>query len=452
MKESNNPIVAISTPPGEGAIAVIRCSGNGIIDIVSKVYSSKKKLTDTASNQTHVGFIINPETKEKIDMVMTTVFRAPKSYTGEDMVEISTHGGISVSQAVVNLLLDNGCKYAARGEFTRRAFINGKMNLVQVEAVNDLIRARTSEQRKTALFGMEKGSAKPILKIKQDIESWLMKIEASIEFSEEDDVDSINMKKLKNDLNEKMSELDELINSFDSAKKIREGLLVPIAGYPNTGKSSLFNLLCKNERVIVDAEAGTTRDAVEEELDICGYKVRLVDTAGIRETSNRIEAKGIEITKKLLEEADIILWVMDINSKSNPDKNELLKKYKNSENIFIYNKTDLLDIKNREDGLYVSILNNNGTEELISSFEEKIKSIAGNSKKSIITSIVLRDCVMEAKKDTAQLLSLLQEGENREEIISEHLNDILESLEPLTGKIENAELMNRIFSQFCIGK
>jgi tRNA modification GTPase len=448
---SNQPIAAIATAKGESAIAMIRCSGNGIIEIGNRLFNSGDKLSNAISGQFFVGWIKHPKTGEKIDQVVIAVYRAPRSYTGEDMLEISTHGGKSAPYAVLDIFIENGCRIAAPGEFTRRAFINGKMNLAQADGVKEIIRARTQEQRRKALFQIQGQSYKGITEIKKKIEERLMRIEACLEFPEEN-IEGYDKNKLIEEMKIIWKEAEEILKASKEMRKLKDGIIVPIVGSTNAGKSTLFNFLMQNERVIVDSHPGTTRDAVEEELEIKGRLVRIIDTAGIRKTKNAVEKKGITKTKEYLRLADIILWVHDLSKSENKEEIEWIQEYKEKTIMSIYNKADLVK-KRQKEGFCISLKQRTGINEFIKEFEKKIVEKTGQAHDFALSSTYQIQCLSNAGKGILKFVKELKKNVNMgEEIIAIELRQILSDLAEISGEISSQELLDKIFGEFCVGK
>ncbi len=438
-------IAAVATPRGKGGIAVLRVSGKGVVETVSTILSSRESLISAPARTMVLGWITDSKTGERVDQVLAAAFRAPASYTGEDMVEIYGHGGKYVSSCILDVLLHAGCRLARPGEFTHRAFVNGKMDLMQVEAVSDIVDAQTAEQRRLAVFAMEGGGGGFFAAIREEIEEWLMAAQAAIEFPEEErnfEWDSFNY-----EWNGVVERIRSALGSFEQCRRIREGLLVPIVGRPNAGKSSLFNWFCRSERVIVDSQPGTTRDAVEEELEIKGMCVRLVDTAGIRTTSERVEKAGIQKTRELLEKADLVIWVHDCSEVTEALEKEWLSHFEKKQTIHVFNKSDLRGV---DQVLCVSCKNGMGLEKLRSEIEAAVseKGFVGG----IPISVLERDCLAGALTVAGEIQVALEGGERSEEKIAEDLKECLARLAPLAGRSANGELMDRIFSRFCIGK
>lgn len=447
------PVAALATYPGKSAIAVIRCSGMNIISIADRLFRTDRKLSVTPSRKTVLGWITDPETKEKIDRVLVTCYRAPASYTGEDMVEISMHGSTYIASAVLKLLIQNGCGTAEPGDFTRRAYLNGKMALSQAESVRELIEAQTARQRNLAVRQMENKTPPVFGDIIRGYENCLMIVEGSIEFPEDEHMEKGGRRVILRSLSDILRKIDKTLSRAPVAEKIRTGLLVPVAGAPNAGKSSLFNWFMESERVIVDPHPGTTRDAVEEELEIAGLKVRLVDTAGIRRAKCGTEKKGIKKTREYLELADIILWIHDSSKTDTLEEKKWKRDFSHKNIMFIDNKCDLKSSAKRK-SFKISLKNGYGIKKFLGTFKSAIKKETGDFRKSSdILSVSQIQSIRKARDNTLILLEKLKSNVPcGEEMVAEDIKEIFEFLNPITDKITSDELLNRIFSRFCIGK
>ncbi|MCA2390968.1 tRNA uridine-5-carboxymethylaminomethyl(34) synthesis GTPase MnmE, partial [Lactococcus sp. NH2-7C] len=338
LTQEFDTIAAISTPLGEGAIAIVRLSGTDALKIAQSVYKGKN-LTQVASHTINYGHIF--EEKRLVDEVMVSVMRAPKTFTREDIVEINTHGGIAVTQEILQLLLRNGARLAEPGEFTKRAFLNGRIDLAQAESVMDLIRAKTDKAANIAVKQLDGSLSKMINNIRQEILESLAQVEVNIDYPEYDDVETMTSQMLLEKTAHFEQLLENLLSTAKRGKILREGLKTAIIGRPNVGKSSLLNQLLREEKAIVTDIAGTTRDVITEFANIGGVPLELVDTAGIRETDDLVEAIGVERSKKALAEADLVLLVLDASNELTDKDLELLELSKNSNRIVLLNKTDL---------------------------------------------------------------------------------------------------------------
>ena len=374
-------IAAISTPPGEGAISIVRLSGDDAVVIADKVNAyNQKKLVDVASHTIHYGHIKDPDTEQVLDEVMFSVMLAPKTFTRENIVEINCHGGMVVANQVLQLLLRQGARLAEPGEFTKRAFLNGRMDLSQAEAVMDLIQAKTDESMKLALNQLDGKLSILIRDLRQHILQALAQVEVNIDYPEYDDVEEMTTKLMKEKAEEVKASIDHLLLTARQGKILREGLSTAIIGRPNVGKSSLLNYLLQEDKAIVTDIAGTTRDVIEEYVNVRGVPLKLIDTAGIRETEDIVEKIGVERSRKALQEADLILLVLNQSESLTPMDKELLELTQGMNRIILLNKMDLetqLDLAeletylNNETVLSISVTSSEGIESL----EQSIKDI-----------------------------------------------------------------------------
>lgn len=440
-------IAALATARGQGAIGLIRISGEGSIKKAASVFRGKVPLEEMPSRSVVLGWICNPETGERIDQVLITVFRAPSSYTGEDMVEIHCHGGTHVCAAVLDVLWKAGCRLSKAGEFTQRAYLNGKMSLIQAEAVAGIINARTAEQRRIAIFQMDGEKESKIRGIKEEMEEWLMRLEAAIEFPEDEGAPEFARREFCAGWESLLDRIAAELELREKARRIRDGILVPIVGCPNAGKSTMFNWFVKSERVIVDAAPGTTRDAVEEELEVCGVAVRLVDTAGIRVTEDRVEQQGIAKTWELIKRADLVLWVHDITGGEDSEESRWLSEFQGLPIVHIYNKSDL----GSGTGLCVSFREKMGLEKLCLEIEGAIKRSSA-SVSGVPVSHVETECLRGAAKCGRYILEKASSGGFSEEVMAEDVKECLANFDLLAGICSREEILNGIFSRFCIGK
>lgn len=439
-------ITAIATPIGTGGVGVIRISGEKSFEIVKKIFKQ-----DLKPGKIHHGWI---EFEGKyIDEVIVLPFKKPNSYTGEDVVEIQCHGGINVVRNVLDLVLKSGARMAQRGEFTKRAFLNQKLDLSQAEAVCDLIHAKTQNFAVQSAKNLSGVLAEKIIEIKKDIFEVLSKIVAGIDFP--DDVKEPEYSYLEEEFNKAISKIDEILACAKSSNVLRQGIKIAILGRPNVGKSSLFNALLSLNRAIVTDIAGTTRDVLTETLDFDGIPVTLIDTAGIREHSeiDRVEKIGIEYSKQSADEADLILFLYDAEKGMNLDDADdeiILDLIKDKNFLKIANKADLIESKNCDDVLYLSTLTKEGFDDL----KSKIKQFVGE--KSIedtdfITNNRQQDCLEKSRDSLNQALLATQIGE-LQDLISIDVKSALLYLDEITGEVITDDILNNIFDNFCIGK
>ena len=450
LTQEFDTIAAISTPLGEGAIAIVRLSGTDALKIAQSVYKGKN-LTQVASHTINYGHIF--EEKRLVDEVMVSVMRAPKTFTREDIVEINTHGGIAVTQEILQLLLRNGARLAEPGEFTKRAFLNGRIDLAQAESVMDLIRAKTDKAANIAVKQLDGSLSKMINNIRQEILESLAQVEVNIDYPEYDDVETMTSQMLLEKTAHFEQLLENLLSTAKRGKILREGLKTAIIGRPNVGKSSLLNQLLREEKAIVTDIAGTTRDVITEFANIGGVPLELVDTAGIRETDDLVEAIGVERSKKALAEADLVLLVLDASNELTDKDLELSK---NSNRIVLLNKTDLPEkIDSTQisgDFIRISALKN----ENLNAVEEKINQIFFAGEIEAKDATVLSNArhisiVEEALKALKEANSGLALG-LPVDLIQVDVTRCWQLLGEITGEAAPDELITQLFSQFCLGK
>lgn len=436
-------ITAIATPIGTGGVAVIRISGkNKSFEIIEKIFS--QKLTP---GKIHHGWIKDGD--KKIDEVIVLPFKAPNSYTGEDVVEIQCHGGINVVRNILDLVLENGARLAERGEFTKRAFLNYKIDLSQAEAVCDLIHAKTQSFAIKSVRNLSGVLSKKIQEIKKDIFEVLSRITAGIDFP--DDVKEPEYDYLQAQFQNAINKIDTILICAKSSNVLRQGIKIAILGKPNVGKSSLFNALLSMNRAIVTDIAGTTRDVLTETLDFDGIPVTFIDTAGIRENSHvgKVEEIGIEFSKQYAQDADLILFLYDASTGINRDDEVILDIIKDKTYIKIANKADLSSLEDKS-ALFLSTVTMQGIEEL----KQKIKNFIGeksNEDTEFITNSRQQDCLEKSKESLHQALLAAQIGE-LQDLISIDVKSALLYLDEITGEVITDEILNNIFDNFCIGK
>ena len=439
-------ICAISTPYGTGGIAVVRVSGKESVSLVDTLFKGRKTLAETPANTIRHGQIVRDG--EVLDEVLCSVFRAPHSFTGEDVVEIACHGSLYVQQELLRWLIDAGCKAAEPGEFTRRAFLNGKMDLTQAEAVADLIAAQSKAEKDLALSQLRGSVSSELASLRERLLHFTSLIELELDFADHEELEFADRTELKALAAEIAAKLAVLIASFRTGNAIRHGIPVAIVGAPNVGKSTLLNALLGEQRAIVSDIRGTTRDTVEDTLIIDGILFRLIDTAGLRETNDTIENMGIERSCQALQQAQIIVLVNDGMSAPPVLNDEMVKGVV----INVRNKADLLqregaELKNEE--IAISAKNN-----AIEPLKQELVRIA---KGSMETSAVMLSNARhyEAIKRAHAAIERVQEGLTQGlsgELLSLDLQDCLNALGEVTGQITNSEVLANIFSKFCIGK
>ena len=450
-------IVAISTAPGLGGIGIIRLSGEKAFDILLKIFKSSKikNKEDINANTINYGHII--EDGEIIDEVLVSFFKAPHSYTTEDVVEINTHGGNIVCHKILNLAIKNGASLADSGEFTKRAFINGRIDLTKVESIASILGAKSEEELKVSNKLLKGKLLDKINLMKKNILEVLMHIEVNIDYPEYD-TEEKTMDEVKVMLTEVKKELSDLSETFDVGNKIREGFSVSIIGRPNAGKSSLLNYILDKERAIVTDIEGTTRDSIEEIINIKGMPVKIIDTAGIRETDEKIEQIGIERALEYAKSSDVIIAIFDSNKELTKDDNNILELCKDKDSIIVLNKMDLEtkinieEIKNiGKEIINVSALKKEGLNEIVNSISFRLDKLKETKSNDII---IIHE---RQKKVIEEALKSTEEALKSSEILpvdmlSEYIQNILEKLNELTGEDIKEEILNEIFSNFCLGK
>ena len=452
--DSNDTICALSTANGMGAIAVIRVSGNETFPIVSSIFS--KELSEKKTHTAHFGVI--KEKGEIVDEVLLTVFKNPHSFTGEDVIEIACHGSVYIQQQILKLLLSKGCRLAKPGEFSMRAFANGKFDLSQAEAIADLISSTTEASHKLAMQQMRGGFSDEINGLREELVNFASLIELELDFSEED-VEFADRTQLNELLQRIETKLKSLIDSFSFGNAIKNGVPISIIGAPNSGKSTLLNKFLKEEKAIVSNIAGTTRDIVEDEIVIEGIKYRFIDTAGIRDTENEIEKIGIERAIEKAGKSAIILYLFDASADLEQVKAEfdLLKSQLIDDSIdviWVANKIDLLEDKARLNGMEsIEISASEG--ENIEVLTQKIIEIT-NSKQSqeqqvVVTNVRHYEALTKANEAIVQVTSALNLGIPGD-LVAIDIRQALHFLGEITGEISTDELLGNIFSKFCIGK
>ncbi len=489
----DDTIVAISTPIGEGGIGIVRLSGARALAIADKIFVSKdgKKPSEIESHTVHYGWIINllfergrnyasrlrsknnfarvenPLTRSPayphtniIDEVLLTVMKAPKSYTKEDIVEINCHGGIQAVKHVMELTLKYGARVAEPGEFTKRAFLNGRIDLAQAEAVLDVIRAKTEGSLKIAVGQLEGELSKSVNEIREEIINITAEIEASIDFPEED-LELSKKDGLKNRVSGILNKLGALVKSYDNGIVFREGVLAIICGKPNVGKSSLMNLLLKRDRVIVSSVPGTTRDAVEEVINLNGIPIRLVDTAGIFDTKDMLEKEGVKKSKKYLALSDIVILMLDASTKIEKKDKSIINLIGAKKKIVVVNKIDIagkprrLEIKKLfKSGtvIEISVKNKDNIARLENAIQKTVLGGGFNQGEgSVVTSARQKEALDRAYKSMLSVKRAVEKGEAFE-ITAIDLKEAIFNTGLVAGKSVSDDILDRIFSRFCVGK
>lgn len=456
--EENSTIVALSSGKGVAAIAVIRLSGKNSIQIVDSCISSKNLLSEKKSKTINVFTFLNPDDGSIIDQITAAKFDNPNSFTGEDMVEIFCHGGEIIIEKIISILLKKGTVYAEKGEFTKRAFLNKKFDLIQAESIAQMIDSKSERQYEKAIKGYFGGYKSVFLKWKESIIKKLVDIEAAIEFSEEDDIKKNKENGNEQLLSEIIKEIETEINKKKKAKIIEKGINIPIVGIPNAGKSSLFNLILECDRSIVHWEEGTTRDSISEEIFIGNEKIRLIDTAGLRETDNIVEMQGIKKTHELINNAPIVIWVTPANTKIDNNEKDLIKNVNSNRIICIQSKLDLgiSEEKNKWinnekiNKVSCCLTNNENREKLIEFITNEIREKIGLIEiPEFIRNKRQEECaikIVEYLKD-AEKTYLLQQ-----DICAQYLKKALDQIGVFVGETTNDQILDGIFDEFCIGK
>ncbi len=434
-------IAAVATPFGNGGVGVIRISGDKAFEIIGKLFT-KPNFEPGKFNH---GWIVNNETK--IDEVIILPFFAPNSYTGENVIEIQCHGGVNVVKNILNLVLKNGARMAEKGEFTKRAFLNKKMDLSQAEAVADIIHSKTSEFAKVSVKNLSGSLKEKTNEIRNDIFEILSKITAGIDFPE--DVKEPEYEYLTETFENIISKIDKVLSGANTSNILRQGISVAIVGKPNVGKSSLFNALLNLDRAIVTDIAGTTRDVLKETLDL-GIPVTLIDTAGIRnESENKVESIGIEYSKQSLNDADLILFVYDASDGIKQEDEEILKLVKDKNYIMIANKADLTS-NHENNAISISALTGEGINELKETLIKKVCIIEPENLE-FVTNTRQQNCLQKAKSALEQAL-LASQLRELQDLISIDVKSAILALDELTGELITDDILDNIFEHFCIGK
>lgn len=454
-------ITSISTPMGEGAIGIVRLSGPQAIEIGDILYKGKKKLSEVETHTINYGHIIDPETNETVEEVMVSVLRAPKTFTREDIIEINCHGGILTINRILELTMTYGARMAEPGEYTKRAFLNGRIDLSQAEAVMDFIRSKTDRASKVAMNQIEGRLSDLIKKQRQSILEILAQVEVNIDYPEYDDVEDATTDFLLEQSKRIKEEINQLLETGAQGKIMREGLSTVIVGRPNVGKSSMLNNLIQDNKAIVTEVAGTTRDVLEEYVNVRGVPLRLVDTAGIRDTEDIVEKIGVERSRKALSEADLILFVLNNNEPLTEDDQTLFEAIKNEDVIVIINKTDLeqrLDVSELREMIgdmpliQTSMLKQEGIDEL----EIQIKDLffggeVQNQDMTYVSNSRHISLLKQARQSIQDAIDAAESGIPMD-MVQIDLTRTWEILGEIIGESASDELIDQLFSQFCLGK
>ncbi len=456
-------IAAIGTPMGKGAIGIVRISGKRALPILKEVFRKKsgEKREEFENRKMTYGVVVD-EFGEPIDEVLAVFMRAPLTFTGEDVVEIHCHGGIVVTRKVLREVLKRGARLAEPGEFTMRAFIHGKIDLTQAEAINELIEARSELSAKLAVKQLEGSLSRKIREIRDKLLETKALIEAAVDFPDEE-IEIIESGKVRERILEALSEIEKLLKTYREGRLIREGIKVAIVGRPNVGKSSLLNAILREERAIVTEIPGTTRDVIEETVNFRGLPLRLIDTAGIRESGDVVEKMGIERSIKKIEEADVVLFVIDGSEGFNDEDRKIAELLKGRENvILVINKKDLgLKVRCRDlrDKFKHCVEISTKTEEGIENLAEEITQlvmfepeVVVGGEEVVITSERHRELLERARESLLRVIESIDSGYESPEFLSMDIDGALRALGEIVGEVTTEDMYDIIFSRFCIGK
>ena len=456
----DNTIVAISTAMGNGGIGIVRMSGEKSFEILDKIFRPKNNDGFIKGYQIKYGNIIDPKNEEIVDEVLVSYFVAPKSYTTENMCEINTHGGMVVEKRILELCLENGAEIAGPGEFTKRAFLNGRIDLSQAEAIIDLINSKTVREAKESINQLEGHLSSKIENIRQKMLNLMIAIDVNIDYPEYDE-EEVTKNRSLNELKSISEELIKLENSFNSGKILRDGVKTVILGKTNAGKSSLLNRILKEDRAIVSNIEGTTRDTIEEFVDVEGIPLKLIDTAGIRNSSNEIEQIGIQKSKKLADSADLIIAIFDITKNLTEDDQELLEIIKDKECIILLNKIDVLseniELEKRLKSINKNILKISALEDIgIKQLFDKIVEIYSFNNDSLSNDVLIsnerhKNLIQKARIEIDEAINAA-ENDMYIDIISIYITNAMNYLAEITGNNVTDDVINEIFKKFCLGK
>lgn len=449
----NDTIVAISTALGVGAISIVRLSGKDAISIVNNCFNGKD-LTKVKTHTINYGFI--KDNDEVIDEVLVSIMRAPKTYTTEDIVEINCHGGIIATNRILETMLNNGARLAEPGEFTKRAFLNGRINLVESESVMDLIESKTNDARRLAISTIQGNITKLIREYRSTLKDLLSQIEVNIDYPEYYDIEVVTKDNIKNSIEVLKKDLDKLIKESNNVMPMKQGIKTIILGKPNVGKSSILNKLLNEDKAIVTNIAGTTRDIVEGEINLDGILMNIIDTAGIRSTNDVVESIGVEKSLSLIKDADLVIVVLNNNEKLSKDDKEILEKTKNKERIIVINKVDLdskIDLsKDIENVVYTSTIKEEGINEL----KDKIKELFNIEKiKSKDYTYLSNTRQISLAKKALKEIKQAETALNKNmpvDIIEIDLNECFNTLGEIIGETYSEEIIDNLFKNFCVGK
>lgn len=460
---TEDTIAAIATPPGKGAIGVIKISGDSAFSILKKIFRPFKPRSELESHKLYYGFIIDPRDEKIIDEVLVVYMKKPKTYTREDVVEIYAHSGYYILKKILELVLISGARLAEPGEFTLRAFLNGRIDLSQAEAIQELVSAKTETALKLALNTLLGKLSEKINALRNELLEILVLVESAIDFPEED-IEIMEPEKLSFKIKNKiLPVIEDLIKNYEEGKIYKEGISLVIAGKPNVGKSSLMNALLREERAIVTPIPGTTRDFLEEEATIEGLTVKLIDTAGLRETEDVVEKIGVERAKKKLKEADLILFLIDISELPSEEDYKIYQEVKKFPHLVIFNKIDIQPNHLKEwkeelskwgvnDFLEISVKENINLDKLCKEIFEKITSEKGTKVPEVVPNLRQKIALENAKEYLLNALKELEKPNPLPELVAIEIRGAISSLSEIIGEVTTEDLLTQIFSTFCIGK
>ena len=446
----NDTICAISTTLGVGAISIIRVSGKDAIEKVNNI--TNIDLTKKQSHTINYAYIKN--NNEIIDEVLISVMKAPKTFTTEDTIEINCHGGIATTEKVLELLLNQGIRLAEPGEFTKRAFLNGRIDLTQSQSVQDLINTKSDKARALAINNLKGTTSNKIRSLRERLVKIITNIEVNIDYPEYQDIEEMTIEKIKNEIDNIESELESIIKNSENSKIITNGINVAIIGKPNVGKSSILNKLIEEEKAIVTNIPGTTRDVIEASFNLNGITLNLIDTAGIRETDDIVEKIGVEKSKKALDKADLVLLILNNNEKLTEEDKKLLEISKDKQRIIVVNKTDLekkLDL-NEENIVYTNTVEENGIESLLNKISEmyKLEQLETNDY-YYVSNIQQLNKIKQTRRNIKDIKRGLEESIPID-MLEIDLREIWQTLGEVIGETYTEELLDNLFKNFCVGK
>ena len=450
----NDVIVAISTTVGVGAIAIVRLTGNGSIELVSKIFKGKN-LEKVDSHTINYGHIIDDD--NIIDEVMVSIMKAPKTFTKEDVVEINCHGGVATTNKILELILKNGVRLAEPGEFTKRAFLNGRIDLIEAESVIDLINSKTEKARKVAINNLSGSLTDKIRVFRQHLLELIANIEVNIDYPEYEDIEVVTIDKIKEQIEYIKKEMKDIVKASEDGIVIKNGIKAVILGRPNVGKSSLLNKLIEEDKAIVTDIAGTTRDIVEGSIILSGIAINFIDTAGIRETTDVIEKVGVEKSLKEIKEADLAIFVLNNNEELTKEDEEILDRIKDIKTIIVINKKDLpkkvnLNRFDNKDIVYTTTLESDGINQLKDKIIEMFNLDELEQNDGILLTTIRQ---ISLAKEALSILNNVEEAIDNDvpvDLVEIDIKKIWEKLGDIIGETYSEELINQLFSQFCLGK